>query len=409
MVCAGFGSANDFLFNNMNRRHFITTAATAALSLNLQAAEGGAKLRVGLIGHTGRGNYGHGIDSMWATIPSTEIVAIADADDKGLQGQLKKFKVNKGYADYHVMLSELKPDIVAIGPRHIDQHRDMCLAAIGAGAKGIYMEKPFCRSLAEADEIIAAAEKTGTKIALGHRNRYQPVVPVIDGLIKDGAIGQVLEIRGRGKEDKRGGSLDLWVLGSHVLNLVAHFAGNPVACSATVLQDRKLVTKADLKEGDEGVGPLAGNEVHARFETESGITAYFDSVHDAGTKEAGFGLQIIGTKGVIDMRMDADPVAQVLLGTSLGPVKTAREWTPISTAGIGKPEPVDGLGKQVMAHTLGGLDLIAAIAENRQPVCSAYDARTGVEMISSVFESHRLNGQRVAFPLKTRVNPLSLL
>jgi hypothetical protein len=32
-----------------------------------------------------------------------------------------------------------------------------------------------------------------------------------------------------------------------------------------------------------------------------------------------------------------------------------------------------------------------------------------IEMISAVFESHRLNGQRVTFPLKTRQNPLALL
>ena len=392
----------------MNRRHFITTASAAAFALNLRASDG-AKLRVALIGHTGRGNYGHGIDTMWATLPGTEIVAVADADDKGLAGELQKLKVAKGYADYHQMLGEAKADIVAIGPRHIDQHRDMCLAAIAAGARGIYMEKPFCRTLAEADEVIAAAERTGTKIAIAHRNRYQPVVPVIDGLLKDGSIGQVLEIRARGKEDKRGGSLDLWVLGAHVFNLISHFAGKPLACSGTVLQDGKPVTKADVKEGDEGIGLLAGNEVHARFETESGIAAFFDSVHDAGTKEAGFGLQIIGAKGVIDLRMDADPFAQVLLGTSLGPVKAAREWTPISTAGIGKPEPVSGLGKLVMNHTLGGQDLIAAMSENRQPLCSAYDARTVIEMISAVFESHRLNGQRVTFPLQTRVNPWSLL
>ncbi|MDB6074451.1 MAG: 3-chlorobenzoate-3,4-dioxygenase dihydrogenase related protein, partial [Verrucomicrobiaceae bacterium] len=137
--------------------------------------------------------------------------------------------------------------------------------------------------------------------------------------------------------------------------------------------------------------------------------AFFDSVHDRGTKEAGFGLQIIGTKGVIDMRMDADPVAQILLGTSLGPIKTAREWQPISTAGVGKPEPIANAGKQVMAHTIGGQDLIAAIKENRQPLCSAYDGRTTIEMISSVFESHRTGGGRVTIPLKTRENPLSLL
>ena len=106
----------------MNRRHFLTTATSAAIGLNLRAADTEATLRVALIGHTGRGNYGHGIDSMWATLPTTQIVAIADADDKGLQGQLKKFKVTKGYADYRQMLGETKPDIVAIGPRPASRH-----------------------------------------------------------------------------------------------------------------------------------------------------------------------------------------------------------------------------------------------------------------------------------------------
>jgi predicted dehydrogenase len=271
------------------------------------------------------------------------------------------------------------------------------------------MEKPFCRSLAEADEILAACEAKNVKLAIAHRNRYHPVLPVIQGIMKDGTIGRVLEIRARGKEDPRGGSLDLWVLGSHLFNLVCYFSGKPVSCSSLVLQNGKPVTKADVKQGEEGIGPLAGNEVHARFEMESGVPAFFDSIHDAGTKQAGFGLQIVGTKGIIDLRIDEDPLAQLLPGNPFDPVKDPRVWTPINTAGVGKPEPLPGIGKQVMEHTVGAQDLIAAMRGNRQPLCSAYDGRTVVEMISAVFESHRLNGQRVTFPLKTKENPLTLM
>jgi hypothetical protein len=49
------------------------------------------------------------------------------------------------------------------------------------------------------------------------------------------------------------------------------------------------------------------------------------------------------------------------------------------------------------------------MASNRSPLCSAADGRTTIEMISAVFESHRLQGHRVTFPLETRVNPLTLL
>lgn len=393
----------------MNRRHFLATTLASSLAFAAGGAEANRRILVGVIGHTGRGGYGHGLDTMWLKLPETEIVGVADADAAGLAGALKKLKVEKGFADYRKMLAETKPEIVAIGPREISEHRDMALAAIEAGAEGIYMEKPFCRTLAEADEIIAACDRAGAKLALAHRNRYQPVLAVIDRMLKEEAIGRLLEIRARGKEDARGGSLDLWVLGSHVLNLAVHFGGKPVACTAAVLQDGRPITKADVKEGAEGVGPLAGNEVHARFETERNVPIFFDSVANGGAREAGFGLHLVGTKGVIDLRMDATPIAHLLTGSPFGPVKEARTWTPITTAGVGQPEAIADLKDQVSQHLLPGRDLIAAMRENREPLCSARDGRMIVEMITGVFESQRLNSQRVAFPLKITGNPLASL
>ncbi len=393
----------------MNRRHLLASLP-AVFTASSFAGPAESKLRVAVIGHTGRGNYGHGLDSMWLKIPTVEIVAVADADEKGLNAELKKLAVSKGFADYHVMLAEVKPDIVAIGPRHIDQHRDMLLAAIQAGVRGIYIEKSFCRSPAEADEIIAAADKAGTKIAIAHRNRYHPVLPVVAKLIKEDVIGRVLEMRGRGKEDQRGGSLDLWVLGTHLFNLATYFGGGPKACSAIVMQDGRPITKADVKEGDEGIGALAGNEVHARFELANGVPLFFDSIQNAGVKESGFGLQIIGTKGVIDFRIDKEPVAHLCAGSPFNPaLKEPRQWQPITTGGVNKPEPIPNLGAQVASHETAGLDLIAAVRENRAPLIDAVQGRETIEMVCAIFESHRLNGQRVTFPLQTRVNPLTLM
>ena len=393
----------------MNRRQILLSLAPALIP-TVHAVESEKKFSVGVIGHTGRGNYGHGLDTMWLNIPSTTITAVADPDEKTLGAQLKKLNAPYGFADYGQMLTDIHPDIVAIGPRHVDQHRDMLLAAIRSGAKGIYIEKPFVRSPAEADEVIAAAQKAGTKIAIAHRNRYHPVLPVVAKLIEDGAIGRVLEMRGRGKEDTRGGSLDLWVLGSHVFNLATYFGGAPKACSAEVMIDGRLVTQADVKDGDEGIGPLAGNEVHARFEMTCGMPLFFDSVQNAGEKQAGFGLQIVGTKGIIDFRIDKEPIAHILAGSPFTPaVAEARQWQPITTAGIGKPEPIASLGKSLSSHAAAGLDLVDAIRESREPACDAEQGREIIEMICSVFESHRLGGGRVPFPLQTRVNPLTLL
>jgi len=393
----------------MNRRQFILTSTAATLASSVSAASTSANLKVAVIGHTGRGNYGHGLDSMWLQVPGVEVVGVADADAKGLAAAQKKLGLSKGYADYRQMLEETKPDIVSVALRHIDQHHAMVMASIAAGAKGIYMEKPFCRDLVEADEIVAACKANGVKLALAHRNRYHPVLPVVMDLLNQGQIGRVLEFRARGKEDARGGGLDLWVLGSHVFNLMCYFAGTPKNCSATVLQNGSLVVKADVVEGAEGIGLLAGNEIHARFEMQNGVMGYFDSIKDAGVREAGFGFQIIGTKGIIDFRIDVEPLAHVLMGNPFDPVKEAREWQPITTGGVNQPEPVADLKAKVSGHLVAADDLIAAMKENREPLCSAADGLVTVEMIFAVFESHRLNGQRVELPLKARTNPLGML
>lgn len=396
----------------MHRRNFLSSTTLALAASSLNAADSStpqSRLKVAVIGHTGRGNYGHGIDTLWLDLPETQIVAVADAEPAGLKAALGRLEVEKGYDDYRKMLAETKPDIVAIGPRHVDQHRDMVLAASAAGAKGIYIEKPLCRTLAEADEMLAACEKSNTKLAAAHRNRYHPALPVVAKLVADGEIGRLLELRARGKEDQRGGSLDLWVLGSHLMNLLHYFGGQPLSCSATVLQDGRPVTKADVKDGDEGVGPLAGNAVHARFEMEKGVPAFFDSIQGAGNAQAGFGIQLIGTEGIIDLRTDKEPCTQLMKGSPFRPVAEPRTWVPISSGGIGVPEPMQDIRSAVAGHLLPARDLIAAIRENREPLCSGAEGRTTIEMIMGIFESHRQSGARVVLPLKNRENPLGML
>lgn len=304
------------------------------------------------------------------------------------------------------MLAEVKADIVSIAPRHIAEHHAMTMAAIASGAKGIYMEKPFCATPGEAKEIVGAAEAKGVKIALAHRNRFHPVLPVLRKLVEEGKIGRLLEIRTRGKEDHRGGMLDLWVLGSHVLNLAVYFAGKPVACSATVLKDGKPVVKEDVQDGKEGTGPSAGNELHARYETDSGVPVFFDSIANAGTKNGGFGLQLIGTEGIIDLRIDVEPLAHIMIGNPVVMSREPRSWVPVSTGGIGVPEPIPGLGRKVGGHIVAAEDLISAMSDpGRQPLCSAAEGALTVEMISAVMASHVRGGGRVEMPLEEKGNP----
>jgi len=398
----------------MQRRTFLASsaalvAASSRLGRAALAADGDKKIRVAVVGHTGRGNYGHGLDTVWLKLPETEIVAVADADAPGLKSALKKLGVSAGYGDYREMFAETKPDVVSVGPRHVDQHADMIIAAVEAGARGVYVEKPFCRTPAEADRILAACAKHNAKVAIAHRNRYHPTLQTIDRLIADGAIGKVLELRGRGKGDRRGGSEDLWVLGSHVLNLIHYFGGPPQSCSAVLKQDGELVTKAHVRAGPEGVGALAGNEVHARYDMQRGPIAYFDSIAEDGSRSEGFGLRIVGSDGVIDLKCDRLPIAHLYRGNPFAVPAKSPGWVPVTTAGIDVPEPRTDLADYVGHHVGPARDLIASLDGDRQPLCSAHDGAATVEMICAVFESHRQNAAAVSFPLTERDNPLEKL
>ena len=367
----------------------------SVVTLAAQAAE--RPLTVGVIGHTGQGNYGHGEDTVWLKIPQTKVVAVADADPKGLADAAQRLGGVKAYADYKVMLAETKPDIAAICARHIHEHRDMIVAAVGAGVKGIYIEKPFVRTLAEADEIVKLCAEKGVRLAIAHRNRYHPVIDVVKQLVASGEIGELKEVRVRGKQDHRGGGLDLWVLGGHGFNLATLFTGAAISCEATILVEGRPATKADIRPGDEGVGLIVGDEIHARYETRSGIPLYFDSKKGTPGKGTPFGARLIGTKGVISLQIDEEPLAIL----ERDGVKT-----PITTAGIGKPEPIKDIRQVNGGHHGAVRDLLAAIAEKREPLCGPEAGRETVELTLAVFASFVADGKKVALPLAGRAHPL---
>src|SRR5262245_49739263 len=158
--------------------------------------------RVAVIGRTGRGNYGHGLDIVWLQVPNAQIVAVADENEAGRIAAQKRLGAKTAYADYRQMLQKERPQIVSVADRFLDQHHDMVIACAEAGAS-IFLEKPFCRNLQEADEMVAACEKHHVKLAIAHQTRYSPRLQRVKELIADNRIGDIIEMRGRGKEDSR--------------------------------------------------------------------------------------------------------------------------------------------------------------------------------------------------------------
>jgi predicted dehydrogenase len=362
--------------------------------------------RVGIIGRTGQGNYGHGLDTVWADVPRTEVVAVADEHEGGRAAVAKKTGAKAAYADYRRMLAKERPDIVAIGPRWIDQHHAMATACAEHGCH-VYMEKPFVRTLEEADDVVRAFEMRHLKLAIAHQTRYCPVLDTAIKLVADGAIGDLLEIRGRGKEDARGGGEDLWVLGSHVMDMMRAFCGDAAICYATVTVEGRPITRSDAYDGNEGIGPLAGDTVNATYAFSGRVTGYFASHRRKEGRPTRFGVQIFGSKGVLEFYMGYLTTAYVLKDSSWSPGRSGAKWQPISSAGVGRPEPRDDAGLPG-GNVAAVLDLLDAIENDRQPKCGMYDARATVEMIAAVFESQRVGGP-VALPLENRRSPLTML
>ncbi|HKD35631.1 MAG TPA: Gfo/Idh/MocA family oxidoreductase [Pirellulales bacterium] len=363
--------------------------------------------RVAIIGRTGHGDYGHDLDLAWREIHDADVVAVADDNPAGLAAAAKRLGADKTFLDYRKMLDAVKPQIVSICQRWLDQHRAMCIAAAERGIH-IYIEKPLCRTLAEADEIVAACERTHTKLAVAFPTRYSPTLKTVKDLIAGNKIGRVLEYRGRGKEDRRGGGEDLWVLGSHVMDMIRAIGGAPMWCYASVTQNGKPITARDVVDGNEGIGPLAGDAVHAMYGMPDGAIGYFASVKNAGGSASRYGLQIYGSRGIIELVEGTMPAVKYLADASWSPGRSGARWQDVSSAGIDQPEPLSGAEYRAR-HTLAIRDLIAAIEHpERQPLSSVYEARDGMEMIVAAFESQRVGGP-VALPLENRGNPLMTL
>lgn len=365
--------------------------------------------RAAVIGQTGRGDYGHGLDVAFKDQPKLDLVAVADDDPAGLAAAATRLGVGRAYADYREMLDAERPQFVVVAPRWVDRRREMVLACLERGIH-VFTEKPMARDLAEADAIVDACERTHTKLAVAFQTRYAPRYERVKELIDSGAIGEILEIRARGKEDHRGGGEDLLVLGPHLVDIARDLLGEPSWCAARVTEGGEPVTRAEVREGNEGLGPLAGDRIDAAY----GFAGSPAVLHLATARpEFGatrrFGLLVCGSKGVIQIQTGWLP-ANFLLDSPdwTGAVGGAR-WRPITSAGVDQPEPLPGPDRMDPPNRLIVEDLIRAVETDTQPKSSVYDGRAALEMLLACFASQARGGP-VALPLADRApHPLLTL
>ena len=95
-------------------------------------------------------------------------------------------------ADLDEILQDAAIDAVVFATPH-SLHPDQVRRAVAAG-KHVFVEKPFALTLADADQMLAAAEKAGVVLAVGFNRRFHPSMSHLRAAIRSGALGTLVTV-----------------------------------------------------------------------------------------------------------------------------------------------------------------------------------------------------------------------
>jgi predicted dehydrogenase len=150
-----------------------------------------------------------------------KLIAVADVRLESAERRAAEFGVAHVYSDYQALLVAHRPDIVSVNTWP-GTHAEITIAAARSGATAVLCEKPVARSLQELEAMLAACGETGTKLAVGHHQRFERPNVTARRLIAEGRIGTPLMLR----VSTGGGLLNN---GSHALDRMRFLLGDPKA------------------------------------------------------------------------------------------------------------------------------------------------------------------------------------
>lgn len=144
-------------------------------------------MRVAVIG---LGNAGYTLHlPALAGIPGAQVVGAMDLDADRRDRAAKQFGVAT-FDDFDAMIAATRPEVIVVGTPP-GSHAEYCLRSFAAGAH-VICEKPFVSSLAEADQVIAAAHQQGRRLALNHEFREMPIFRAVRDAVSDEANGKLV-------------------------------------------------------------------------------------------------------------------------------------------------------------------------------------------------------------------------
>jgi len=203
--------------------------------------DGSRKLRVAVIGV---GHLGRHHARILSAMPGVELVAVVDTN----QARAEEIAASaRTRPVFHARELAGQVDAVTIAvPTEL--HHEVAIPLLTSGVP-VLVEKPMARSLAEADEMIAAAARVGVALAIGHTERFNPAVEAARPLLVD---PRFIEVHRLGAFPER--SLDIDVvfdLMIHDLDVVLSLVPAEVeaieAVGVPVLTDRVDIANARLR------------------------------------------------------------------------------------------------------------------------------------------------------------------
>jgi predicted dehydrogenase len=126
----------------------------------------------------GAGQFGHNHARVYSEIESVELVAVCDTNEATGRAIAQKYNTDF-VADFRQLIG--KVEAVSVAVPTVSHHQIAC-QLLDAGI-AVLVEKPIATSLAEADEMIAAAERHKAVLQVGHLERFNPAVSAASRII----------------------------------------------------------------------------------------------------------------------------------------------------------------------------------------------------------------------------------
>src|SRR5947208_12675344 len=192
--------------------------------------------------------------------PNYEIRAFSGHSAESAREAGEVFGVSAVFSDHKQLVSQPDIDVVAVTVK-VPHHRELVSAALAAG-KAVYCEWPLGRDLDDARAMAELAAKQGVRTVVGLQARQAPAIGFVQGLLRDGYVGEVLSTTMVGVSvaggvvvepnaymlDKTNGANVLTIAVGHSLDSLNHVLGEFADLSAVSALRRPMITIRETGE-----------------------------------------------------------------------------------------------------------------------------------------------------------------